>query len=100
MVPYPFSGMAKYLSDEVINLGVLTSTGHLTPGSALPLFLLALITGWLTCCAPRSDAAEIFEILGGKGKGKDGGMSGLAVGIHWGTSVISHDLETAVRLRS
>lgn len=32
MVPYPFSGVAKYLSDEVINLGVLTSTGHLTPG--------------------------------------------------------------------
>ena len=47
MVPYPFSGMAKYLSDEVINLGVLTSTGHLTPGY-VPLRPSWIFASWLT----------------------------------------------------
>lgn len=32
---------------------------------------------------------EIFELLGGKGQGKEGGLSGRAVGIHWGTYVTS-----------
>ncbi|CDZ96673.1 Predicted Zn-dependent hydrolase (beta-lactamase superfamily) [Phaffia rhodozyma] len=54
-VPYPFSAVSNWITDEMVNLGVLTSGVHMTPG----------------------DAVELMGILGKN--------SGTGVAIHWGT---------------